>query len=94
MCKEIVSRIESVIDLLNDRLETETMVEVMHYFNHSEYEISFEGLMIDAMSIPIISLPIGFEELKDIAINLKLDKETVLDSDFWMKFLEWGNKTD
>jgi hypothetical protein len=92
MNSELIKRIESVIEVLRNILDEDTMNEVMHYFDHGEYEMSYEGLMIDAMEVSLKNISVDFVEMKEIAIELRLDKDTVFDSEFWTKFIEWENR--
>jgi len=80
-----------IIDFIIKNYETyfssETLDFVKHYCDVDEYEMAFEGLMIDSMERNInfnINLK---EKLFEIGLHLNLDKESIFDSSFWEKFL-------
>jgi hypothetical protein len=52
---------------------------------YGEYEMSFEGLFIEIMNLATIP-PIDFTKALKVARLLKLDEESVFDSDFLIKF--------
>jgi hypothetical protein len=44
------------------------------------------------MEVSLKNISVDFVEMKEIAIELRLDKDTVFDSEFWTKFIEWENR--
>jgi len=72
-------------------LDEDTVDAVRHYVIHDEYEMAFEGLFIEIMNL--IKVPgIDFQKSREIALLLKLDKETVFDHNFWGKFDKYIRK--
>ncbi|MDQ0087462.1 hypothetical protein J2T12_000856 [Paenibacillus anaericanus] len=71
--------------LLSDDLEW-----VMHYLEHGEYEMSFEGLVIEFYTTDKYPSHFNYEQWKELAVSFGLDKESVFDENFWEKFNEWG----
>jgi hypothetical protein len=77
--------IRKELDAAAPLLDPKTMTAVLHYLNHDEYEMAFEGLFIDIMQLK--QRPnIDFEECLSVAKLLRLDQETVFDMHFWEKF--------
>ncbi len=58
-----------------------TEKSVRHYINYDEYEMAFEGLFIELMSLNE-KLNIDYSESYKIALLLKLNEETVFDANF------------
>lgn len=78
-----------LLDLLEkskDLLDVDSIEAVMHYINHSEYEMAFEGLFIELVKRNVIPAGIDWNKYRDLAIKFNLDKESVFDPDFWNKF--------
>ena len=71
-------------------LSIEEINAVEHYLKHSEFEIAFEGLFIEIMKMKTPSI-IDYKKSKEIAEVLRLNEESVFDSDFWIKFERYVN---
>lgn len=71
--------------LQNDELE-----EVKHYYEHDEYEMALEGLLIELISAGKYPNNFDFIMWKDLVTNYGLNEESVFDEFIWDKFLEWG----
>jgi len=63
---------------------------VMHYWEHGEYEMSFEGLVIELIQAGSYPKDFHFPDWKELALHFHLDTESVFDGDFWNKFVLWG----
>ena len=63
----------------------------MHYFNHDEYKMAFEGLIIELMVKKIYPGRFDFAEWKHLVKSYKLNEESVFDGAFWEKFCKWGS---
>lgn len=74
--------IDSILELLKNTLDKETINAVQHYLSHDKYEMAFEGLFIDIMDLPEVP-EIDFLKSRKIGQLLKLDKESVFDFNFW-----------
>lgn len=88
---EINNFIRKTLSLVKCDLDEESYNAVEHYLNHDEYEMAFEGLFIELIqskSKPIID----FKNSRKIALALGLDKESVFDGDFWIKFEKFLRK--
>jgi hypothetical protein len=71
-------------------LPSDGLEGVMHYLEHGEYEMSFEGLVIELMKLEVYTDGFNFSEWKELGLQFRLNEESVFDSDFWSKFLAWG----
>lgn len=83
---------EFILNLLEkykDRLEKDTISTVMHYVNHDEYEMAYEGLLIDLMSIEFNPKDIDILFCVNIGKEMNLDKESVFNYNFWIDFTEY-----
>jgi hypothetical protein len=83
---ELLTFIESSKDLF----EPNELEEVEHYFNHGEYEMAFEGLVIEFIRIGRYPDKFSFTEWKDLALYYNSDKESVFDDKSWTNFMAWG----
>lgn len=64
--------------------------EVLHYFNHNEYEMALEGFLIEIMdnNLPIVRN----KKIMELVKYYNLDRETVFDFYFYQKFLIYLNE--
>lgn len=83
-------RLEQYIISSKELLSNEDIKEVEHYFNHSEYEMAFEGLFIELIKLGKYPKGFNFLEWKALGEQFNLDKEFVFDETIWKKFLVWG----
>ncbi|MBP1967573.1 hypothetical protein [Paenibacillus aceris] len=83
-------RLERYIEASKALLASEGIDEVLHYFRHDEYEMAYEGLLIELTNIGEYPLNIDFLEWKELGEHYRLDKEFVFDSFIWEKFINWG----
>jgi hypothetical protein len=83
---EIVAALKRMLANAASILPSDSIDAVRYYIEHDEYEIAFEGLMLDLYKRG--SLPKGFDtqEATTIAVALHLNEDSVLDSEFWDKF--------
>lgn len=84
-------QLEQYIISSKELLDIESIKEIEHYFNHSEYEMAFEGLLIELTKVGKYPKRFIFLEWKALGEHYKLDKESVFDGAIWRKFLNWGN---
>ena len=90
---EINEYIEELLNEWKDYLDKETINFICHYLKHDELEMAFEALFIEIIELKKDSF-LNSKKAKDVALILKLDKESIFDMDFWKKFeffLETGN---
>jgi hypothetical protein len=83
-------RLASYILASEGNIPSDGLEEVRHFYEHGEYEMSFEGLIIEFMSVRKYPENFDFKDWKELAIYYGLDRESVFEWDFWMKFLDWG----
>ncbi|WP_341278981.1 hypothetical protein [Paenibacillus sp. FSL H8-0537] len=82
--------LEQFISLSKALFSAEELEAVKHYFEHDEYEMAFEGLVIELYSSGKYPEEFNFAKWKELGIAFGLDKETIFDEKFWVKFNEWG----
>lgn len=63
--------------------------EIEHYLKHDEYEMAFEGLIIELIKNKIQPDSFDFINWKEIAVFYNLDKCSVFLINFWNEFVEW-----
>lgn len=90
MDKENQSKLGKFINDSEKIISKDGIDAVRHYFEHGEYEMSFEGLVIELMNAEIYPDNFIFSEWKELALKFGLDTESVFDGDFWRKFMVWG----
>lgn len=78
------------ISLAEEIFQNDELSEVKHYYDHDEYEMALEGLLIELISAGIYPDNFEFSEWKELAIHYGLDKESVFDGSIWSKFIQWG----
>lgn len=82
-----------IIKESRDCLSVEAVDEIMHFYNHNEYEMALEGFLIEIIRTHIYLQSKSIEKLKDLCVFYGLDKESVFDYDIWNKFEQWCNRT-
>lgn len=82
--------LEEFINMSKNILSSEGLEGVEHYREHGEYEMSFEGLVIELYTTGKYPPYFKFTEWKELAVAFGLDEESVFDEKFWGKFVEWG----
>ncbi|SFA99508.1 MULTISPECIES: hypothetical protein [unclassified Bacillus (in: firmicutes)] len=83
-------QLEHYIISSKELLTIEDIKELEHFFNHREYEMAFEGLIIELTNIDKYPNNFSFSHWKSLGKHFKLDKETVFDEYIWEKFMKWG----
>ncbi|WP_312112829.1 hypothetical protein [Brevibacillus reuszeri] len=84
--------LEAFISMSKSILSSEGRDGVEHYLEHGEYEMSFEGLVIELYTTRMYPPYFDFAKWKELGLAFGLDKESVFDEKFWDKFNEWGQK--
>lgn len=69
-------------------LDKETVNAVEHYLDHAEFEMAFEGLFLDIIKSGL-KPDMDYNYCHKIAAGLNLNKESVLDAEFWTKFEQY-----
>lgn len=81
---EILREIKSILEIYREKLSSDAIDAVEHYLNHDEFEMGFEGLCLELLSISDF-LPEHRLKCQELARTLGLDKESVFDAEFWKK---------
>ena len=84
------NQIDVIIQACRDILPEDAIKEVDHFFGHGEYEMAFEGLVIELMKADVVPHNYDYDEWCTLMRSLKLDDESSFDGEFWSKFLVWG----
>ncbi|MBD0384112.1 hypothetical protein [Paenibacillus sedimenti] len=83
-------QLEKLIACSIELLTKEGIDAIMHYYRHDEYEMAFEGLLIELTKVGQYPPNFVFHEWKELGEHYKLDKESIFDELIWEKFLNWG----
>jgi hypothetical protein len=83
-------QLERFIISSKEIIANEGIEEIEHFFNHSEYEMAFEGLLIELITVSKYPKGFSFSDWKMLGEHYQLDKETVFDAYIWAKFMKWG----
>lgn len=90
MSADFESILKKYIDLLEPILPKGELKEVRHYFDHGEYEMALEGLLIELIHAKKHPKNFNYVEWEEMTKNYNLDKESIFDDDIWDKFVKWG----
>lgn len=82
--------LEEAINVSKSILSLEGLEGVEHYLQHGEYEMAYEGLVIELYASGLYPANFNFTDWKELGLVLGLDKESVFDEEFWDKFNKWG----
>jgi len=86
---EVRRAILDLVEKSGSCLDESSVEAVKHYLNHDEYEMAFEGLLIDLMERGCGLNDVEWCRYIDIGKKMGLDKESVFDSAFWGKFSDF-----
>jgi hypothetical protein len=75
----------NVLEKARPNLDKESIDAVIHYVHHNELEMAFEGLFLEIINRNLL-FSINIEQADRIGKSLKLNEESVYDSEFWTKF--------
>lgn len=70
-------------------LDRESVDEVMHFYNHGEYEMALEGLVIELIKVHKSPNCLNLDMLNELVLHYRLNVESVFDYYFWEKFTKW-----
>ena len=84
--KQIGIYIEQSKSCLNE----EQIDAVLDYYNHGEYEMAFEGLMIELISNNCYPDCFSFTNWLQVGENCKINLYANFDDTIWNRFLEWA----
>lgn len=85
--------IQSTLALVQFDLDNESIDAINHYLIYDEYEMAFEGLFIEIMSLETIPA-VDIERSKEVGQLLKLNEESVFDSHFWKNFENYVKRSN
>ncbi|MFP3387635.1 hypothetical protein [Brevibacillus sp. SIMBA_040] len=83
-------RLENSILSSKELLTSNDLEEVMHFYKHAEYEMAFEGFLIEPISVRRYPSNFDYLEWKELGEYYQLDKDAVFDEFIWEKFMQWG----
>lgn len=87
---QIEEKIGVLIQTCADAVSKDGLSEVKHFYDHGEYEMAFEGLVLELIKSDASPPNFDYDEWCMILKELKLDHEAVFDSELWPKFEAWG----
>ncbi len=91
--RDVLSRTEEqlqrMLEICSEYLSSAAIRGVQHNIDHSEYENAFESLFLNLMSLEKQVMPLDAEECKALGHLLELDRESVVDIEFWDKFTQF-----
>ncbi|RYD58285.1 MAG: hypothetical protein EOP56_05010 [Sphingobacteriales bacterium] len=83
--------IHSATQQISDSLGSDTVNTIFHYLDHAEYEMAFEILFIELMKLNMAA-PIDIAKSRELGVLLRLNEQSVFDSNFWEKFDRYTGK--
>ena len=86
---ETVKELHRLLRASRSILGASAISGVDHYVEHAEYEMAFEGLVLELMKAGWRPPSSDFAAWKALAVEFDLDRESVFDGDFWSKFTQW-----
>lgn len=94
MLRSQATTLRKLIEASNSILTADALSSVMHYYEHGEYEMAYEGLVLELIRSGKHPAGFDFLEWKNLAVSFNLDNDPVFDGSFWGKFVEWGRPQD
>lgn len=73
-------------------LDTESIDEVWHFYQHGEYEMALEGLLIELTSVGKYPSNYDFNQLGELVSYYDLKNEAVFDANIWEKYISWRKR--
>jgi hypothetical protein len=89
MDRENIKKLYKYIKKFKDNITNEAYTEICHYFEHGEYEMAFEGLIIELILKNNDFRDFEKLELRTLGVQFELNKNSVFDFDIWNKFIIW-----
>lgn len=83
------AEVRSCVEASANVLSSEGLKEVRHFLEHGEYEMAFEGLVLELIQND--ATPTGFSASKwlSVAEGLGLRVESVVVGNFWAQLAAW-----
>lgn len=73
-------------------LDAESINEVWHFYDHGEYEMALEGLLIELTSAGKYASNYDFNQLDELVKYYDLKNEAVFDVNIWGKYICWRKR--
>ena len=73
-------------------LDDESINETLHFYEHGEYEMSLEGLLIEMIKAQRYPDMLWLSRIEELIIYYCLRQESVFDYNFADKFDDWYSK--
>lgn len=83
------NKLLELITYCKEFLDKESISEVMHFFNHDEYEMALEGLVIEMIKANKYPKNFSIDKITELLIHYHLNIESVFDCNFWKNYTEW-----
>lgn len=83
--------IHNLLQDLRYLLDEESVSAIEHYLDHDEYEMAFEGLVIELLKLEY-KPKVDVNEIIRIGRLLKLKEEPSFDPEIWVKLNSWAVK--
>jgi hypothetical protein len=80
--ERVTGFISQYLERAGNTIDKKGVEQIIHYLEHNEYEIAFEGLLLEIIESKVVLQE--FKDAKNIALELGLDKDSVLIQ--WSKF--------
>ncbi|KLV04647.1 hypothetical protein ABT56_14410 [Photobacterium aquae] len=80
-------KVQAILDLCLGSLCEDAVSEIVHYIEHNEPEIAFEGLFIELIQLGVLPKNVDKTSCIELGEYLNLDSESVLGDEFWSKFI-------
>ena len=84
-------RIAQLVEESSDLIPKDALAEVRHYIDHDEFEVAFEGLVLELIKSQAKPSQFNYSEWMRLVDDLGLRTESVLVGDFWIRFQEWAS---
>jgi hypothetical protein len=81
--ESVKSRVIILVKYLDQYLDKESIDYANYYISHDEIEIAFESLCLSFVDTGYDIEKFIYDELIDISVILKIDKEAVLNDNTW-----------
>jgi hypothetical protein len=81
--------IASLLESASLYVGPDTYTGVMHYLEHGEYELAYEGLFIDIMNSEFNIYNVDVESYLSLGLEFNMNNESVLDCHFWERLIEY-----
>lgn len=84
------NQLRTFIDASKYLIAPDGLDSVEHYFDVSEFEMAFEGLILELINSSKYPDGFNYSEWMRLAKHYGLDLDPVFDARFWDKFEAWG----